>query len=90
MTRITVVIDSPSYGVHLGMELAGGRVVAAMEGDHSDCLEALEWMVENDETNTGDSPIEELGGRTWDQVNEYWIAGLNRAIAAIAKARSTP
>lgn len=41
MTRITVVIDSHTEGVHLGMNLAGGRVVAAMEGDHSDCLERL-------------------------------------------------
>lgn len=42
MTRITVVIEDHGQGIHLGMPLAGGRVVAAMQGDHSDLLEALE------------------------------------------------
>jgi hypothetical protein len=42
MTRITVVIEDHAEGIHLGQQLAGGRVVAAMQGDHSDLLEALE------------------------------------------------
>lgn len=51
-----------------------------------DLLEALKWCVENDETNTGDVPLEDHGGRTWNEINEYWIDGLNRANSAIAKA----
>jgi hypothetical protein len=50
-------------------------------------LEALEWMVENDETNEGDEPIAERGGRSWNEINSYWIDGLNRARAAIALAK---
>ncbi|SEJ57077.1 hypothetical protein SAMN05216201_11131 [Pseudomonas linyingensis] len=42
MTRITVVIEDRAEGVHLGQQLAGGRVVAAMQGDHSELREALE------------------------------------------------
>lgn len=49
-------------------------------------LEALKWMVENDETNEGDVPMPEHNGMTWNEINEFWIAGLNRARAAIAKA----
>ena len=42
MTRITVVIEDHAEGIHLGQQLAGGRVVAAMQGDHSELVEALE------------------------------------------------
>ncbi|MNR29392.1 hypothetical protein D3C85_1467770 [compost metagenome] len=42
MTHITVVIEDHAEGIHLGDEMAGGRVVAAMRGDHSELLEALE------------------------------------------------
>lgn len=44
---------------------------------HADLLAALRWMVENDDT--------ERGGE-WETINAYWIAGLERARAAIAKA----
>lgn len=42
MTRITVVIEDHAEGIHLGQQLAGGRVVAAMQGDQGELLEALE------------------------------------------------
>jgi hypothetical protein len=48
-------------------------------------LSALKWMVENDETNEGDQPVESLGGQSWNEYNAYWIDGLNKARAAIAK-----
>ena len=51
-----------------------------------DLLEALAWMVKNDDTNEGDTPIEKFGGASWNEVNAHWIAGLNKARAAIAKA----
>jgi hypothetical protein len=44
------------------------------------------WMVENDETNEGDDPVERLGGQSWNEYNSYWLDGLNKARAAIAKA----
>lgn len=52
-------------------------------------LTALKWMVEHDDTNEGDTPLEDHGGRTWDEINAYWIDGVNRARAAIAKAEKT-
>lgn len=45
--------------------------------------EALQWMVDNDETNEGDEPMEEFGGQSWNEINAYWIDGLNRARAAL-------
>lgn len=48
--------------------------------DENDRLrEALQWFVDNDETNEGDTPLPEHGGRTWNEINSYWIDGLNRA-----------
>lgn len=55
----------------------------AMEADRVRLLEALKWMVENDDTNEGDEPVEHLGGSTWNESNKYWIDGLNKARAAI-------
>jgi hypothetical protein len=53
---------------------------------NADLLEALKWMVENDDTNEGDAPVESLGGASWNEYNDYWISGLNNAKAAIVKA----
>lgn len=47
--------------------------------DQKEAYEIIKWFVENDETNEGDWPVDELGGQTWDQVNAFWIEGLNRA-----------
>ena len=47
--------------------------------------EALQWMVDNDKTYEGDEPLERHGGRTWNELNAYYIAGLNRARAALAE-----
>jgi hypothetical protein len=45
--------------------------------------EALQWMVDNDDTNTGDEPLYDHGGLSWNEINAYWIAGLNRASTAL-------
>lgn len=52
MTRITVVIEDHGEGIHLGQQLAGGRVVAVMQGDQDevvseliDALEGAEYML---------------------------------------------
>lgn len=47
-------------------------------------VEALEWFIDNDDTNEGDTPLPGHGGRTWNEINAYWIDGLNRARAALA------
>lgn len=49
-------------------------------------LRSLVWMVENDDTNEGDVPMKDHGGLTWNEINEYWIAGLNDARNAIEEA----
>jgi hypothetical protein len=57
---------------------------------NAELLEALKWMVANDDTNEGDDPVERLGGQSWNEYNSYWINGLNKARAAIAKAPGVP
>lgn len=47
-------------------------------------VEALEWFIDNDDTNEGDTPLPEHGGRTCDEINAYWLDGLNKARAALA------
>jgi hypothetical protein len=49
--------------------------------------EALQWMVDNDETNEGNEPLDHLNGQTWDEYNAYWIEGLNRAREALEKTK---
>lgn len=58
------------------------RLIAAAP----ELLEALIWMVENDDTYEGDTPLPDHSGATWNEINAFWIAGLNKARAAIAKA----
>lgn len=63
-----------AVGTAYVVALTNARLIAAAP----DLLEALEWMVDNDETNEGGE---------WDEENAYWIDGLNKARAAIKKAR---
>jgi len=57
--------------------------VAALTQERDRLREALQWMVDNDETNEGDEPLYDKGGRSWNEINAYWIDGLNRARAAL-------
>lgn len=52
-------------------------------------IEALEWYIENDDTNEGDTPLCDHNGLTWNEINREWLEGKQRAIAAIARARSS-
>jgi hypothetical protein len=51
--------------------------------DRNRLREALRWFIDNDETNQGDEPMPEFGGQSWNEINAYWIDGLNRARAAL-------
>lgn len=73
-------IQMASYGYRYVAPATPPATVAAL-------VEALEWMIANDDTNEGDAPMPELGGQTWDEFNSYWINGLNRARAALAAYR---
>lgn len=44
-------------------------------------IEAVEWFIENDETNRGGE---------WETINAYWIAGIERGRKAIAEAKGIP
>lgn len=44
MSRITVVIENSTQGIHLGMPLAGGRVTSAHTGDRSELLETAKKL----------------------------------------------
>lgn len=50
-------------------------------------VEALQWFVDNDDTMEGDDPMPEKGNLSWDEINAFWLAGLRRARAVLAKAR---
>lgn len=43
MTRITVVIEDHAEGIHLGQQLAGGRVVSVISDEHiAECIKACD------------------------------------------------
>jgi hypothetical protein len=48
-------------------------------------VEHIEWFISEDETNRGDEPMSSHGGRTWDEINEYWITHLDSAVAFVAE-----
>jgi hypothetical protein len=72
----------PLRDVSVNEQQANAALIAAAP----ELLEALKWMVANDDTNEGDEPVESLGGHSWNEYNSYWLDGLNKARAAIAKA----
>jgi hypothetical protein len=77
------------YSIHHGhrnVAAANTAADALLIAAAPELLEALKWMVANDDTNEGDEPVESLGGHSWNEYNSYWLDGLNKARAAIAKA----
>lgn len=44
MSRVTIVLDSPTEPIHLGMTLAGGRLTSACLGDQSELLETTKKL----------------------------------------------
>jgi hypothetical protein len=72
-------------GEHVAESIAAeaARRIGNLEAERDQLRDALQWFIDNDETNVGDEPIEYIGGRTWNEVNAYYIDGLNRALAAL-------
>lgn len=69
-----------------------GHRIAALDADNErlrmalqEFREMLKWFVDNDETNEGDTPLPEYGGKTWNEINAYWIDGLKRARALLER-----
>lgn len=84
MTRVTVVIEDHAEGIHLGQQLAGGRVVAALQGDHSELLSVVEKAAEHLE------PVRRRFIRAERFEEEQYKAGSDLYLlldAAITKAR---
>jgi hypothetical protein len=80
-------IDKDNYGAaSTQIEFRASKELRRLHEVNAELLEALEWMVANDDTNEGEEPVDSLGGVTWNEYNEYWVTGLNKARAAIAKA----
>ena len=82
------------YGLHVGtdreVELTATSIrqaadrIEALTAENERLREALQWFVDNDDTNEGNEPMEEFGGQSWDEINAYWIDGLNRARTVLA------
>lgn len=71
MTRITVVIEDHAEGIHLGQQLAGGRVVAAMQGDISE-----PWIPVSERLPAEDEVVIAFDGERYHiawQHNSFWF-----------------
>ena len=59
--------------------------IEELERKLAKAVEHIEWFISEDETNRGDEPMSSHGGRTWDEINEYWITHLDSAVAFVAE-----
>ena len=74
------------HGVHTGTEWEAELRISDLREVLNlieELKDALQWMVENDETNEGDEPLEGRSGQSWNEINAYWIDGLNKARNAL-------
>jgi uncharacterized coiled-coil protein SlyX len=61
------------------------RILEQTQAKLAKAVEHIEWFISEDETNRGDEPMSSHGGRTWDEINEYWITHLDSAVAFVAE-----
>jgi hypothetical protein len=61
------------------------NALAGLLAERDRLREAVQWFIDNDETNQGDEPMPEFGGQSWNEINAYWIDGLTRARAALGE-----
>lgn len=66
---------------HLRAEITQLRADLEQERELADRLaSSVEWFLSETETYRGDEPMDDHGGLSWNQINEYWIR--NEDIAA--------
>lgn len=73
-----------SYGWTGNLEEAADAL-EAQEARIAELEACLKWFIDNDETNEGEEPMAEYGGRSWDEMNAFWLDGRNRARSALSK-----
>jgi hypothetical protein len=83
MTDAELIADLRGKGFGV-MEKAADRIEALTE-QLAMAVKHIEWFISEDETNRGDDPMPEHRGRTWDEINAYWIEHLDSAIAFVAE-----
>jgi hypothetical protein len=71
-----------------GVEYVLADRIEELEAKLAKAVGHIEWFISEDETNRGDEPMPELGDRTWDEINEYWIKHLDSAIEFIAELKA--
>ena len=59
----------------------GQQLSDGLSDTEKSLIEAVEWFIENDETNRGGE---------WETTNAYWIAGIERGRKAVADAKGIP
>jgi hypothetical protein len=59
--------------------------IEELEAKLAKAVEALQWFIDNDDTNEGDEPMPEFDGMTWNELNAYWIEGLKNGRATLAE-----
>ena len=69
---------------HNTMEEAAD-LIEELEAKLAEAADVIEWFIVNDETNEGDEPMPERGNRSWNEINGYWIDGLNRGRSLLAR-----
>ena len=81
-------LRDPAFGTETTernlMSQAADRI-EELEAKLAKAAEHIEWFISEDETNRGDEPMPERNGRTWDEINAYWIEHLDNAIAFVAE-----
>ena len=64
----------------------GERAVARireLEAKLAQAISHIEWFISEDDTNRGDEPLSDHGGKTWNEINAYWLANLDAAKAFV-------
>lgn len=59
--------------------------IEALSAENERLREALQWLVDNDETFESGEPVEFFDGLSWSEVNARWLKGLNRAREALGE-----
>jgi hypothetical protein len=67
------------------MEYVRADRIEELESKLAKAVEALQWFIDNDDTNEGDEPMPDFDGRTWNELNASLIEGLKNGRATLAE-----